>query len=464
MAGMQSGAQRNPMPDPRGYHLVKPSLETSSSDHSARSWPHDAFASSAIVAADAGHLSPGDPDALIKRGVALCDLGKFDNAIDLFTRAHRLQPNLAEPLFNIGMSQFLMGKTDEAIVHYERALELRSDYPELRRNLGYALLCRGDYDRGWQEHEWRLKCDQYIDSGINRTFWTGDDLAGRRILLHAEQGFGDALQFIRFVPQVKARGGQVVVRCATRLLRVIARCAGVDMAVDGSSYEPPCDIDAPLMSLPALFRTTLDTLPARVPYLAIDRAHVDHWRNELAQAIAADHAAHPADHGPAEAGGPARPFLIGIAWQGNPAQRTDQWRSFPLAQLVPLAALPRVRLVNLQTDHGLDQVAPLAGRMSLIELTGRRGRDFMETAAILSHLDLVITADTAIAHLAGGLGLRVWVARCAIGDWRWLHGRDDSPWYPTMRLFRQTTLGDWDGVFQRMAQELERELGDKSFS
>ena len=158
-------------------------------------------------------------------------------------------------------------------------------------------------------------------------------------------------------------------------------------------------------------------------------------------------------------GRPARPFLIGIAWQGNPAHRTDRWRSFPLAQFAPLAELPGVRLISLQTDHGLDQLAPLAGRLPITELTGRRVRDFTETAAIMTHLDLVITPDTAVAHLAGGLGVPVWVALCSVGEWRWLDGRDDSPWYPTMRLFRQTTLGDWDGVFRRMTSALKSAVG-----
>ncbi len=157
----------------------------------------------------------------------------------------------------------------------------------------------------------------------------------------------------------------------------------------------------------------------------------------------------------ADSGRPVRPFLIGIAWQGNPSHQTDRWRSFPLSQFAPLAELPGVRLINLQTDDGLDQIAPLAGRLPISELTGRRLFDFAETAAIVANLDLVIAPDTAVAHLAGGLGVPVWVALCSVPDWRWLHGRDDSPWYPTMRLFRQTRLGDWDGVFRRITEALK---------
>jgi ADP-heptose:LPS heptosyltransferase len=153
-----------------------------------------------------------------------------------------------------------------------------------------------------------------------------------------------------------------------------------------------------------------------------------------------------------------RPFLIGIAWQGNPAHDTDRWRSFPLAHFGAIAKQPGVRLISLQTVHGLEQLANLASRMPIAELTARRGRDFIETASIMCHLDLVITPDTAVAHLAGGLGLPVWVALSSVGEWRWPAGREDNPWYPTMRVFRQTTFGDWDGVFDRITHALKREL------
>jgi len=204
------------------------------------------------------------------------------------------------------------------------------------------------------------------------------------ILLHYEQGCGDTLQFIRFAPLVKRRGGRVVVLCQTALLRLVARCPGIDLVFEGTSYEPECHIQAPLMSLPAIFGTTLATLPALVPYLFADRVLVEHWRSELARAL-------------------------------------------------ELEALT-------------------------IDLRGRRGRDFSETAAIMCSLDLVISPDTAVAHLAGGLGVPVWVALPYSCDWRWLSGRDDSPWYPTMRLFRQAKLGEWEPVFRRMAEALKPEI------
>jgi Flp pilus assembly protein TadD len=401
---------------------------------------------------------PDTFDAIMNLGVVLSDQGKFDEAMDWLIQAHQLQPDSADALLNLGMNLARQGRWDEAIDKYEQALRLRPDFAEVHRNLAVSLLTRGDYERGWPEHEWRLKCQSHSGCRINRTFWNGDDFKGRTILLHAEQGFGDTLQFLRFVPMVKRRGGLVVLRCPTKLLRMVACCAGVDLAFDGSSYEPDCHIHAPLLSLPAIFGTTLATLPAQVPYLATDVVLVEHWRSELARAIGMEGTAGAEAAGESRHGRPARPFLIGITWQGNPGHPLDRWRSFPLAQFAPLAELPGVRLISLQTDDGLDQIAPLVGRLPIIELGGRRQRDFAETAAIMAHLDLVISADTAVAHLAGGLGKRVWVGLNAIGDWRWLVGREDSPWYPTMRLFHQTSLGDWDSVFQRMTTALEQEL------
>jgi hypothetical protein len=274
-------------------------------------------------------------------------------------------------------------------------------------------------------------------------------------LVHAEQGFGDVLQFLRFISMVKHRGGLVMVRCQTKLLRLVARCAGVDLAFDGTSYEPDCHIHAPMMSLPAIFGTTLATLPASVPYLTIDGFLVDHWRSELAKAVVMEDTEDGNTPHSSRDGESVRPFLIGIAWQGNPSHPLDHWRSFPLAKFAALAKIPGVRLISLQTDHGLDQLAGLANELSIVQLSGRRGRDFSETAAIMTHLDLVVAPDSAIVHLAGALGVPVWTVLNTIGDWRWLADRDDSPWYPTMRLFRQTRLGDWDSVFQRMAVVLK---------
>lgn len=400
-------------------------------------------------------IQPDAFEAVMNLGIVLSDQGNFDEAMGWLHRARELRPDSADALQNIGMNLGRQGRWHDAVVYYDEALALKPEFPEVHRNLAYALLCSGDYERGWPEHEWRLKCRPSEGHRINRTFWNGDDFRGQTILVHAEQGFGDSLQFIRYAAMVKRKGGQVMLLCPGRLLRLLARCEGVDLAFDASSYVPDCHIHVPMLSLPAIFNTTMETVPARVPYLTTDALLVEHWREELARAIGFEVQPSTAE---TSAGRRVKPFVIGIAWQGNPSQRMDNWRSFPLADLAPLAALPGVHLVNLQVEHGLDQLGDCARKFAVIDLLGTRKRDFVETAALMTGLDLVITPDTAVAHLAGGLGLRVWVGLCSVGDWRYPHGRDDTPWYPTMRLFRQSKLGDWDGVFGQMKSALEELL------
>jgi tetratricopeptide (TPR) repeat protein len=407
--------------------------------------------------------NPRANDARMNLGVVLSDLGSFDEALEHLREAVQVDPHSPDALQNLGMTLGRMGDWSAALEYYDRALRVRPDYADVHRNRAYGWLYIGDFERGWPEHEWRLKCRKHVGCRVNRPRWNGEALNGRPILLHAEQGYGDTLQFIRYAALVKERGGVVFVISQTKVLRIVARCAGVDMALDGTSFAPDCDVHAPLMSLPAILGTTRHTVPARVPYLSTDPIVVDRWRPMLAAALAA----HPRRGGetPADAADRARrSFRVGVAWQGAPHNPNDHWRSFPLAKLAPIADLPGVRLVNLQAVDGLDQIAALGGRFPIIELESRRPREFTDTAAILSLLDLVITPDTAVAHLAGGLGIPVWLALSTVGEWRWMVDREDSPWYPTMRIFRQPTLGDWDPVFRRMADELRQHLGARAAS
>jgi tetratricopeptide (TPR) repeat protein len=390
------------------------------------------------------------PDAFHARmnlGIILSNQGDFESAMDALWAAFELCPDSPEAIQNIGMNLARAGRLDEAIVFYEHAVRLRPDYALAHFNLAYALLHRGDYQRGWPETEWRWKCRPDPSCRINGTFWNGDQFLGRTILLHYEQGYGDTLQFIRYAPMVKQRGGRVAMLCQPRLARLIARCEGIDEVVDGTGDEPACHIHVPLLSLPAIFGTTLATIPARAPYLSADPALVERWRSVLTRVL-----------GPASE---TRPFLIGIAWQGHPDHDRDQWRSFPLARFAPLAGLPGVRLISLQVDHGTDQISALGDRFPVVELPGLRDGDFSDTAAVIRLLDLVIAPDSAVAHLAGGLAARVWVPLSYIGEWRWLSLREDSPWYPSLRLFRQARMGDWEPVFRRMAQTLTTELEDR---
>jgi hypothetical protein len=258
--------------------------------------------------------------------------------------------------------------------------------------------------------------------------WGGGPLEGRTILLHAEQGFGDTIQFVRYAALVIQRGGDVIVGCPASLVALLASCRGINRLAEQADKLPSFDVHAPLPSLPGIFHTSLETIPADVPYLFADQDLVEQRRQELRGITG---------------------FKIGIAWQGNPKNPNDRNRSISLRCFEPLARCSGVRLLSLQKEAGVDQLQDVAERFPVTELGSRLG-DFMDTAAVMRNLDLVITCDTAIAHLAGALGVPVWVALPFVPDWRWLLDRSDSPWYPTMRLFRQESRGDWQGVFQRI--------------
>lgn len=428
-----------------------------------RGWLDEAVASYQ----QAVRLAPGHVEAHCNLGVALHALRRTDEAMAALRRALELAPTHAESLNNLGNALRDRGSFDEAEACYRRALEVRPDYVEARHNLGNALKTRGlraealacydralairpdlaqvhlsralawleagDFARGWPEYEWRLRCPQFAIPDLPQPRWDGGPLDGRSILLYADHGLGDGIQFIRYAPMVKARGGRVVVLCRAPLARLLATCDGVDMVVVEGSPTPACDVHAPLMSLPGIFGTDLSNLPAEVPYLFADPDRVAAWAEEL---------------------GPSDDVRIGIAWQGNPAHVRDRLRSIPLAKFEPIARRPGVRLFSLQKGHGREQIEAVAGRFAVTDLGGRFD-DLMETAALMTNLDLVIAPDTAPAHLAGAIGVPAWVALPYEADWRWLSGREDSPWYPTMRLFRQRRWGDWDDVFDRIAAALD---------
>jgi hypothetical protein len=403
-------------------------------------------------------IQPDSAETQMNYGVALSDLGEFDAAIEWLESSLRLQPDFPEALDNVGMTRARQGRWDEAMIWYERALAVRPDFPEAHRNRSFIWLTYGEYERGWPEYGWRLGCRNHRGLPVPRPQWTGEDLEGRTILLHAEQGLGDVLQFIRFACPVKRRGAGVIVACPETMLRLVARCPVVDAVQDWYAPIPDCELHSPLMSLPAVLGTTLASLPGEFPYLSADAATIGRWRPIVERSLAS---AYPRDddHG----SGRGRIFRIGIAWQGNPGNRNDRWRSFPLSQFAHLAELPGVRLISLQKGPGTEQLADLAGRFPVAVLPGAGAgeddrRDFLDTAAIMDLVDLVIAPESAVAHLAGSLGVRAWVPLPVVTDWRWLLDRDDSPWYPTLTLFRQGPAGDWETVFRRMADRLRAEL------
>jgi len=413
-------------------------------------WQRSALEEAAPFYRRALQLKPDSAETWMNLGVLLTDLNQFDEAIACIQESLRLRPDAHDAHDNLGATLARQGKWDEALVCYNRALGLQPSYPEARRNRAFIWLAHGDFERGWSEFEWRLSCRWHVGSNPNCPRWTGEDLRGRTILLHTEQGLGDTIQFIRFVAETSKRNaGGIIVTCPKPLVRLIGRFPGIDFITDVGSPVPPFDVHASLWSLPAILGTTLANLPSPRAYLSVDSDTIARWRTILARALGESGTDHT--------------MKIGIVWQGNPKHRTDRVRSFRLDQLEPLARVPGVRLISLQKDHGLDQLRALDGRFSVMTLTNdddgsEDDRDFLDTAAIVSQLDLVVTPDSAVAHLAGSLGTPVWVALPLVAEWRWMLDCEDSPWYPSMRLFRQKTAGDWPEVFERMAQVLEREL------
>jgi tetratricopeptide (TPR) repeat protein len=389
---------------------------------------------------EAVRLAPSSGQARSALGVALLRCGDLEAALAQCREAVRLQPGWPDAHVGLGLVYAEAGRFDEALACYGRALEVAPDHPEAHRNRALLWLLRGDFARGWPEYEWRWRCKELPPRPFPRPRWDGGPLEGKTILLHAEQGLGDTLHFVRYAPLVKARGATVVLACQRPLLPLLRGCAGIDRLVAQGDPLPAFDVHAPLLSLPLLFGTDLGSVPADVPYLRPDPALAEKWRRHL----------------------DALPGLkVGIAWQGSGKNRTDHLRSVPLGAFEALARLDGVRLVSLQKGPGAEQARALADRLPLAELPGldEAAGPFLDTAAVLSCLDLVVCCDTALGHLAGALGAECWLALMAAPDWRWLLGRDGSPWYPRHRLFRQGRPGDWAGVFRQIADALRERAG-----
>jgi tetratricopeptide (TPR) repeat protein len=417
----------------------------------------------------AARLRPTWAGAFINLGLGLCEAGKHAEAVVALKHATRLDPNAKEGFNSLGLALAEVGRWTEAEAAYEQALRLDPAYAEAHANLGscfkeqqrlaealacydialavqpdsvsahynqaLTLLQAGDYEPGWPAYEWRWQRPASPMRPFPHPRWDGSSFAGKTLLLWCEQGMGDNIHFVRYASQVKARGGTVWLECPPGLVRLLSSCPGVDRVLPGGEGLPPFDLQIPLMSLPAVFGTTLETVPADIPYLSVEPERVQRWKEPLAEVAG---------------------FRIGVVWQGNPKFGWDRFRSFPLTSLAPLAEVEGVRLVSLQKGPGVEQVRRLNGCLDIIELEAGLDEDgaFLDTAAVMQNLDLVVSSDTAAAHLAGALGVPVWMAVAAVADWRWGIGQDETPWYPSMRLFRQARLYDWSSVFESMADEL----------
>jgi tetratricopeptide (TPR) repeat protein len=376
------------------------------------------------------------PEALFNRAVIHQQQKDYPAAEAGYRAAIEARPNYPAALSNLGTVCKQQGRLDEALDCYDRALAIDATLAEPHRNRALLLLLFGNYADGWREYEWRLRVPGAPRTSFSQLPWSGQSIPGQTLLVIAEQGLGDAVQFVRYAALIKRQSqARVLLHCSARLHALLASAAGIDQLLAGPVTQS-FDCYLHLLSAPAVFGTTLDTVPAEVPYLAVDKDRIEHWRRELIN---------------------FEGYKIAIAWQGNPQYEDDARRSVPLAAFAPLAEIPGVRLFSLQKQHGLEQLAAQKERLSIVDLGPRldeEGQAFVDTASVLENMDLVVTSDSAVAHLAGALGVPVWMAVAQVPDWRWLLERDDSPWYPTMRLFRQTSPGDWTAVFSRIATAL----------
>jgi tetratricopeptide (TPR) repeat protein len=369
-------------------------------------------------------------------GAAFARLDRNEESEALHRRALALKPDFADAHYNLGVALHGQGRFEEALSSYGKAVQLKPDMVDARWNRAYVLLLMGNYAEGWREHEWRHKRKEQPPRSYPQPLWHGEPLNGRTILLHAEQGIGDTLQFMRYAPSVAQRGGRVVLQVQRPLQRLAAAALADSAQVIADGDAPPAfDLHCPLLSLPLAFATALESVPAAVPYLPVVPAAAARWRERLG----------------------ADGFKVGLAWAGNPQHKNDRHRSIGLESLSPLLGISGVRWFSLQVG---ERAADLA-RLPVGAITDLSDGldDFAETAAAVAGLDLVISVDTAVAHLAGALGKAVWVLLPSVPDWRWLIGRDDSPWYPTARIFRQPARGDWESVALSLRQALERQIG-----
>ena len=378
---------------------------------------------------------PAYPAAWNNLGILLAHEGRLEEAVATYQQALQYQPNHAEALTNLGNALMQLARPAEAIAACKRAVELMPNHPTAHFNLGLAMLLSGDLAHGWEEYEWRWQRDDFPSRHLPQLLWDGSDISGRTLLLHTEQGFGDAIQFVRYAPLLAAKGARVIVECQPELESLLRSVDGVKQVIARGKPLPYFDAHLPMLSLPRVFATTLETIPTQIPYLAPDGQRVENWRQRLATDGVV--------------------FRVGLTWAGKASHKNDSNRSLALEALAPLANLAGVTFYSLQKGEAASQISHAQTTLKMHDVAGDLN-DFADTAALISNLDLVIPVDTAAAHLAGALGKPVWTLLPFAPDWRWLLDRDDSPWYPSMRLFRQRTAGDWPEVIERLRTALEQ--------
>ena len=398
-----------------------------------------AFARSVELYKKALSLRPDYPGALNNLGTVLCQQGKFTESVEYCRKALLVQPKYPEALNNLGNALEANGDIPEAIAAYKQAIAIKSDNADYHKNLGMALLAAGKFDEGWPEYEWRWKTKQFaqVPMDFAKAQWKGEEAKGRVLLIRSEQGFGDSIQFCRYAMLAALQGFFVVLEVQPALVRLMETLAGVKRVISQGEAVPDHDFFCPMMSLPVAFHTKPDTIPAQTPYLSAAHESVALWKTRLTKGV-------------------GDMLKVGIAWAGKPRFQSpdliavDKRRSMSPDLFAALIKIKGVRLFSLQ--KGGPQAPSEFGFIDYMTECD----DFAETAALMANLDLIISVDTAVAHVAGALGRPVWLLNRFDTCWRWMRGRDDSPWYPTMRLFRQPRPGDWGGVLSQVEHELRK--------
>lgn len=383
-------------------------------------------------------LAPESIDGLINLGNLCFASERYDDAASFCRRAIMADPANAGAHSNLAGSLRMLGQFAEALEHYDLAMELGDSSALTRLNRSFVLLALGRFAEGWDAYEVRLAMG--AAETLSAPAWRGEDLNGRSILLRAEQGFGDAIQFCRYAAPLAALGAIVTISAPRPLARLLASAPGVSAVVESIGNQSVFDYSLPMMSAPLRLSTTLDTVPTAIPYLSAPASAVAYWRAALQTLPGAK---------------------IGLVWAGEPRNLADSHRSIRLAEFEPILAIPGVSFISLQKGApAIAEIGLLPSALRPLDVMDQC-TDFADTAALIENLDLVITVDTAVAHLAGALGKPVWVLHRLGGCWRWLLDRTDSPWYPTARLFRQERRGHWADVVAAIAAELENLLKEK---
>jgi tetratricopeptide (TPR) repeat protein len=472
---------------------------------------------------EALRIQPNFAGAHNNLSIALRRQGKLDEAVFQSREAVRIRPDFPEGHNSLATALVRRAYPAEALAAYHEAIRLKPHFPEARWNRAMLWLAHGNFEEGWPEYEWRWTQPGFTPRKFLQPAWDGSDIRGRTILIYTEQGFGDTLQFTRYAPLVKQCGATVMVQCQIPLVRLLAGVPGIDHLVPEEVQPPHFDLQVALISLPGIFYTKHKSIPAAVPYLHPNQGLAAKWRREsgvrcpvsgVEDRISSDTGHRTQDSGlvfrsdtglrtqdsglvsrsdtglrtpdsglvsrsdtglrtpdsglvfRSDTGHrtPDTGLFVAIAWQGSPTYGHDNLRSMPLTHFGRLAEIKGVQLISLQKGAGTEQIKDFADRHSICQFGDQLDEasgPFMDSAAIMKSADLVICSDSAVAHLAGALAVPVWLALPMVPDWRWHIEREDSPWYPTMRLFRQERFEQWDDVFERMAREL-RAVTDSS--